>query len=56
MEEEKLTTVLALVSPDQLKPLGHQFKDMVLSCTYRGAPCRYVWFGTNEIVVIYLRL
>ena len=56
MEEEKLTTLLALVTPDQLKPLGHQFKDMMLSCTFGGARCRYVCFGTNEIAAIYLGL
>ena len=38
--EEHMTMVLALATPEDLQPLGHQFENMVLSCTYRGVPCR----------------
>ena len=40
--EEEILLMLGQYHPDELRPLGHQFSDMVLSCTYRGTRCGYV--------------
>ena len=40
IEEEYMTMVMAVAAREDLQPLGHQFENMVLSCTYRGVPCR----------------
>jgi len=36
---EKVSFLLAKQDKNYLSSLGHQFEDMVLSCTYRGIPC-----------------
>lgn len=38
---EKVSFLLAKQDKNYLSSLGHQFEDMVLSCTYRGISCRY---------------
>lgn len=38
---EKVSLLLAQQDERYLSSLGHQFEDMVLSCTYRGISCRY---------------
>lgn len=37
---EKVSLLLAGKDESFLSSLGHQFEDMVLSCTYRGISCR----------------
>lgn len=37
---EKVSLLLAGKDEDYLSNLGHQFEDMILSCTYRGVSCR----------------
>lgn len=41
---ERFTTIVTRVPEDQLKLAGHQFKDFVANCTWRGLECknRYV--------------
>ena len=39
---EKVSLLLAKQEESYLSSLGHQFEDMVLSCTYRGISCRYL--------------
>ena len=38
---EKVALLMAEEDKRYLSTLGHQFEDMVLSCTFRGIPCRY---------------
>ncbi|PFX34956.1 degenerin mec-4-like isoform X2 [Stylophora pistillata] len=38
-ESEKVSLLLAGKEENYLSKLGHQFKDMILSCTYRGVSC-----------------
>lgn len=38
---EKVSLLLAEQDESYISSLGHQFEDMVLSCTYRGISCRY---------------
>ena len=40
LASEKVSLLLAGKDESFLSSLGHQFEDMVLSCTYRGIPCR----------------
>lgn len=37
---EEMIMIMAQVGPAELIPLGHAFDDFVVSCTYRGIPCR----------------
>lgn len=37
---EKVSLLMAEQDRGYLSTLGHQFEDMVLSCTFRGIPCR----------------
>ena len=37
---EELTMIMAQFSADDLIPFGHDFNDLVVSCTYRGITCR----------------
>lgn len=37
---EKVALLLAGKEENYLSSLGHQFEEMVLSCTYRGVSCR----------------
>ncbi|EDO26902.1 predicted protein, partial [Nematostella vectensis] len=39
LKTEELVLSLATKPEDMLMEAGHQFNDMVLSCTYRGIPC-----------------
>ncbi|EDO37453.1 predicted protein [Nematostella vectensis] len=39
LKTEELVLSLATKPEDMLMEVGHQFNDMVLSCTYRGIPC-----------------
>jgi len=41
LASEKVSFLLAKQDESFLSSLGHQFEDMVLSCTYRGISCRY---------------
>jgi len=41
-QEEKLSVLMAGLDSDDLKPIGHQYKDMIRSCTFKGVNCRYV--------------
>ena len=38
---EKVALLMAEEDKSNLSSLGHQFEDFVLSCTFRGIPCRY---------------
>ena len=38
---EKVALLMAEEDKSVLSSLGHQFEDMVLSCTFRGIQCRY---------------
>ena len=46
LAREIVAVLLAQKGEAVLSQLGHQFEDMVLSCTYRGIPCRYVLLST----------
>ena len=37
---EELTMIMAQFDPEDLIPYGHDFEDLVVSCTYRGISCR----------------
>ena len=37
---EKVALLMAEEDESYLSSLGHQFEDMVLSCTFRGISCR----------------
>ena len=37
---EELTMIMAQFNPNDLMPFGHEFDDLVVSCTYRGVTCR----------------
>ena len=37
---EELTMIMAQLDPEDLIPYGHNFEDLVVSCTYRGISCR----------------
>ena len=39
---EKVSLLLKKQDDSYLSSLGHQFEDMVLSCTYRGISCGYL--------------
>ena len=39
--KEEMLLMLAQYSAAELQPLGHQFQDMLMSCTYRGTKCGY---------------
>ncbi|XP_048584085.1 amiloride-sensitive sodium channel subunit beta isoform X2 [Nematostella vectensis] len=38
--EELVSITIAKLSPSDLKPMGHQFDDMVYKCTWRGVDCK----------------
>ena len=38
---EKVALLMAEQDKTNLSSLGHQFDDLVISCTFRGIPCRY---------------
>ena len=40
IESEKVAILMAEEDDNYLSSLGHQFQDMVLSCTFRGMSCR----------------
>ena len=42
LKSEKIAMFMAKQNRATLSSVGHQFEDMVLSCTYRGMPCRRV--------------
>ena len=42
LKSEKMAAFMAEKNESFLSEMGHRFEDMVLSCTYRGVPCRYV--------------
>ena len=42
LKSEKMAAFMAEKNESFLSKMGHRFEDMVLSCTYRGVPCRYV--------------
>ena len=39
LKSEKIAMFIAKQNRTTLSSIGHQFEDMVLSCTYRGIPC-----------------
>ena len=39
LKSEKIAMFMAKQNRATLSSVGHQFEDMVLSCTYRGMPC-----------------
>ena len=39
LKSEEMTMFMAQQDRTTLSSIGHQFEDMVLSCTYRGIPC-----------------
>ena len=38
---EKVSLLMAEEDKTNLSSLGHQFEHLVISCTFRGIPCRY---------------
>lgn len=40
LKSEQMAVLMAREDAKVLRTLGHQFEDMVLSCTYRGVSCR----------------
>ena len=40
LANEKVALLMAEEDESHLSPLGHQFEDMILSCTFRGISCR----------------
>ena len=40
LKSEKIAVHMAERNESFLSTMGHRFEDMVLSCTYRGVPCR----------------
>ncbi|XP_074628720.1 epithelial sodium channel subunit alpha-like isoform X4 [Acropora palmata] len=40
LKSEEMTIIMAQQDRTTLSSMGHQFEDMVLSCTYRGISCR----------------
>lgn len=47
LKSEQMAVLMATKKERLLSTIGHLFEDMVLSCTYRGVPCRnftsFVW-------------
>ena len=39
LKSEEMAMFMAQQDRTTLSSMGHQFEDMVLSCTYRGIPC-----------------
>lgn len=40
LKSEQMAELMATTNEYFLSSIGHRFEDMVLSCTYRGVPCR----------------
>ena len=40
LKSEQMASIMAGEDQESLSDMGHFFKDMVLSCTYRGVSCR----------------
>ena len=40
LKSEQMAVFMAEKNESFLSKMGHSFEDMVLSCTYRGVPCR----------------
>ena len=40
LKSEQMAVLMATKQERLLSTMGHLFEDMVLSCTYRGVPCR----------------
>ena len=40
LKSEQMAVLMAEGNESLLYNMGHHFEDMVLSCTYRGVPCR----------------
>ena len=40
LKSEQMAVLMATKQERLLSSMGHLFEDMVLSCTYRGVPCR----------------
>jgi len=40
LKSEQMAVLMAEKNESFLSTMGHRFEDMVLSCTYRGVPCR----------------
>ena len=40
LKSEQMSVLMATKKERLLSTIGHLFEDMVLSCTYRGVPCR----------------
>lgn len=40
LKSEQMAELMSTTNESLLSSIGHRFEDMVLSCTYRGVPCR----------------
>lgn len=56
--EETIRAELAMKNDSETYSMGHQFKDLVFECSFRGYDCRYVVFSktaanTNQCKAIF---